>query len=94
METFFDGIAGAHSNLARKRVLADVRVLTRDTLDLVNATVCDLRKSGRQAGLHLSWNTLVRKHPYPCLGTALVLGVLAGVLVGRTGTSGTGRARR
>ena len=83
METVFDAIARAHSHLARKRVLGDITVLSRDARDLLDVTWRDLRERAKQACSDRDWNTAIGNHPYECLGTALGLGVLAGLLMAR-----------
>ena len=49
METYFGNIEHAHSNLARERVLTDLKVLARDTEALLKATAGDLSDKASQA---------------------------------------------
>jgi ElaB/YqjD/DUF883 family membrane-anchored ribosome-binding protein len=49
METYFGNIEHAHSDLARERVLADLKVLARDTEALLKATAGDLSDKTSQA---------------------------------------------
>ena len=49
METYFGSIEHAHSNLARERVLTDLKVLARDTEALLKVTAGDLSDKTSQA---------------------------------------------
>jgi ElaB/YqjD/DUF883 family membrane-anchored ribosome-binding protein len=49
METYFGNIEDAHSDLARQRVLTDLKVLARDTEALLKVTAGDLSDKASQA---------------------------------------------
>jgi ElaB/YqjD/DUF883 family membrane-anchored ribosome-binding protein len=49
METYFGNIEHAHGDLARERVLTDLKNLARDTEDLLKATAVDLGGKAAQA---------------------------------------------
>ncbi len=83
MEVVFEAITQAHSQLARKRVMGDLRVLTRDTEDLVKATLGDLRQTVRRTLSQHESTTAGVNHPYGWAGTAFGVGLLVGVLIGR-----------
>ncbi len=83
MEVVFEAIAQAHCQLARKRVLGDLEVLSRDTEDLVKAALSDLRRTVRRTLSQHELTTAGANHPYACLGTAFGVGLVVGVLIGR-----------
>jgi len=49
METNYEELAGAHSAMARERVAADLKTLTRDAEDLLKATAGDVSEKARAA---------------------------------------------
>ncbi|HOX56761.1 MAG TPA: DUF883 domain-containing protein [Candidatus Paceibacterota bacterium] len=53
METHFANIERAHSDLARERVLEDLRVLVRDSETLLKATAGDLTEKAKDARTRL-----------------------------------------
>ena len=54
METHFQNLEGAHSSLARERVLNDLKTLGRDSEDLLKATASDLSEKAKEARTRLS----------------------------------------
>ena len=54
METHFQNLEGAHSSLARERVLTDLKTLARDSEDLLKATAGDLSEKAKEARTRLS----------------------------------------
>lgn len=67
METSFEAIERAHSRMARKRVLQDVKTLARDTEDLLKATADDLSHSVKEARSRLVLS--LTKAKATCCGT-------------------------
>jgi ElaB/YqjD/DUF883 family membrane-anchored ribosome-binding protein len=49
VETYFGEIRETHERIARERVLADLRALTRDSEDLLKATAQDMNEKTRDA---------------------------------------------
>jgi ElaB/YqjD/DUF883 family membrane-anchored ribosome-binding protein len=49
METNYDAIEQAHSAIARERVMADLKTLTRDAEDLLKATAGDVSEKAKEA---------------------------------------------
>ena len=80
METVFEAIRRAHGQLARKRVLGDIRVLARDTQDMVKTAARELRETFPSAAC---LSAAIKKHLYEYLGTAIGLGMLVGLVIGR-----------
>lgn len=54
METHFENLEQAHSNVARERVLADLRALARDSEELLKATAGDVSDKAKEARSRLS----------------------------------------
>lgn len=48
METHFENMEHAHSNLARERVVADLKSLVRDSEDLLKATAGDVSEKAKE----------------------------------------------
>jgi ElaB/YqjD/DUF883 family membrane-anchored ribosome-binding protein len=48
METHFENMEHAHSNLARERVVADLKSLVRDSEDLLRATAGDVSEKAKE----------------------------------------------
>jgi ElaB/YqjD/DUF883 family membrane-anchored ribosome-binding protein len=48
METHFENMEHSHSNLARERVVADLKSLVRDSEDLLKATAGDMSEKARE----------------------------------------------
>ena len=72
METSFEAIERAHSRLARKRVLQDVKTLARDTEDLLKATADDLSVSVKEVGSRLVSGLCKAKETYREIGETSV----------------------
>jgi ElaB/YqjD/DUF883 family membrane-anchored ribosome-binding protein len=54
METHFENLEQAHSQVARERVLADLRALAHDSEELLKATAGDVSEKAREARARLS----------------------------------------
>jgi ElaB/YqjD/DUF883 family membrane-anchored ribosome-binding protein len=54
METHFESLEGAHSAVARERVMRDLRTLARDTEDLLKMTAGDLGDKATEIRARLS----------------------------------------
>lgn len=54
METYFDNLEQAHSQLARERVLADLRALAHDSEELLKATAGDVSEKAKEARTRLT----------------------------------------
>jgi len=48
METHFENMEHAHGNLARERVVADLKSLVRDSEDLLKATAGDVSEKAKE----------------------------------------------
>jgi ElaB/YqjD/DUF883 family membrane-anchored ribosome-binding protein len=49
METHFENMEPVHGNLARERVMADLKSLVRDSEDLLKATAGDVSEKAKEA---------------------------------------------
>jgi ElaB/YqjD/DUF883 family membrane-anchored ribosome-binding protein len=49
METHFENLGASHASLARERVVADLKLLVRDSEDLLKATAGDVSEKAREA---------------------------------------------
>lgn len=54
METHFENIQSAHSQLARERLLTDLRTLSHDAEDLLKATASDVSDKAKEARSRLT----------------------------------------
>ncbi len=54
METNYEQLEGAHSVIARERVVADLKTLARDAEDLLKATANDLSEKGKELRARLA----------------------------------------
>ncbi len=54
METNFENLEQAHSQIARERVLGDLKTLARDAEDLLKATAGDLSEKGKELRTRLA----------------------------------------
>jgi len=54
METYFENIKHAHRSLASDRVVEDLRLLVRDSEDLLRATADDVSEQAKEARLRLT----------------------------------------
>jgi ElaB/YqjD/DUF883 family membrane-anchored ribosome-binding protein len=54
METNYEAMGQAHSDISRERVMSDLKNLTRDAEDLVKATAGDVSDKARDARTRIS----------------------------------------
>jgi len=54
METHFENLEQAHSQMARERVLADLRALAHDSEELLKATAGDVSEKAKEARTRLT----------------------------------------